>query len=76
MDILFGDPFYHNIIHHLSIKDLHNLICTCTHYNNHIKKSHIKKTTLTNIKNHLHNIIGPNYDEFKNKVKLLMPCLI
>ena len=65
MDILFGDPFYHNIIHHISWTDLYNLKSVCTHYNTHITKTHIKHATIKIIKEKLHTLTSKNYNRFK-----------
>jgi hypothetical protein len=55
MNILFGDPFYHNIIYHLHIKDLYNLMSTCKHLKNsvshHINEIMRFKLKMTSIKN-------------------------
>jgi hypothetical protein len=68
MDILFGDPFYHNIIHHLLPKDLHNLKCSCKHFKNTITKNFIKEVTLRNVKDELKNVLGDNYNRFKEYI--------
>jgi hypothetical protein len=68
MDILFGDPFYHNIIYHLSMRDLQNLTFTCIHYKNNIPK-YMKDMTINDIKNEFHDIFGDNYDFYKNKIR-------
>jgi hypothetical protein len=69
MNILFGDPFYHNIIYHLSIKDLYNLIKTCTHFN-HLK-TYIKIFTVNDIKHNLSLSLGNKYYMFKIKYQSL-----
>ena len=65
MNILFGDPFYHNIIYHLSYIDLHNLKSVCKHYHQTIPKC-IKLITILNIKRQLHKMLGSNYETLKN----------
>lgn len=69
MDILFGDPFYYNIIHHLLPKDLCNLARTCKHYKNTITKKYIKEFVLSNVKNELKRVLGDNYETFIRHVK-------
>jgi hypothetical protein len=69
MDILTGDPFYYNIIYHLSLKDLNNLKCTCIHLNNTITKTVIKNITIHKIKYQLHKIFGDMYDSNIKKIK-------
>ena len=70
MDILFGDPFYHNIIHHLSPSDLYNLTLTCTHYKNTIPK-YKKNVTIYHIQQKLQKSLGLNYKNFKEQFKTL-----
>ena len=70
MDILFGDPFYHNIINHLSIKDLCNLQCVCSHYKNTITQTYIN---IRRIKNNLYKVFGNSYREQIPKMKQLKP---
>jgi hypothetical protein len=60
MDILTGDPFYHNIIYHLSRSSLHVLKCTCKYFNTNINNTLINKVTINNIKNQLHKTFGEN----------------
>lgn len=69
MDILYGDPFYHNIIHHLPIPDIYRLKCVCSSYNKNITQPLINKITINNIKKHLHKIFGNNYDENIKNIK-------
>ena len=69
MDILFGDPFYHNIIHHLNMREIHMLKCVCQHYNTKISKTFIKKMTMSYIKDDLKKVFNDNYVEFKNELK-------
>jgi hypothetical protein len=69
MDILTGDPFYYNIIYHLSLQDLNNLKCTCTHLNDTITKTVIKNITIHKIKHQLHQIFGDMYDSNIKKIK-------
>jgi hypothetical protein len=69
MDILTGDPFYHNIIYHLSIKDLYNLIKTSKHFAP--VKSYIKPFTLNDIKCNLALSLGNKYDMFKIKFQIM-----
>lgn len=64
MDILFGDPFYHNIIYHLQLKDLYNLICTCSHYKETIPPI-MKNIIIKNVKNDLYS---GNIKSLKNKL--------
>jgi hypothetical protein len=65
MNVLFGDPFYHNIIFYLSWKDLYNLKGVCKEYQNTIPKC-IKLITSRNIKKKLHKMLGNNYKILKN----------
>lgn len=70
-NILFGDPFYHNIIYYLSWKDLYTLKCVCKHFRNNISKKQIKKTTIKNIREKLHMVLGSGYEKFMKKYKSL-----
>jgi hypothetical protein len=69
MNILFSDPFYHIIVHHLKTKDLYNLRKTCQHYKNTITKKYIKEFVLKNVKNELQKVLGHNYENFSEQVK-------
>ena len=71
MDILTGDPFYHNIIYHLSRSSLHVLKCTCKYFNTTINNTLINKVTINNIKNQLHKTFGNTYEENMKKIKQL-----
>jgi hypothetical protein len=69
MNVLFGDTFYHNIIYHLSMRDLYMLKCVCSQLNNYISKNFIKNITLRNIRDELKNVCNENYGKLKNKLK-------
>lgn len=71
MDILTGDPFYHNIIHHLHIPDIYRLKCVCTYYNKTITQSFINQITINNIRKDLYNLFGDEYEENIKKIKKL-----
>jgi hypothetical protein len=71
MDILTGDPFYHNIIYHLSRSSLHVLKYTCKYFNKNINNTLINKVTINNIKNQLHKSFGNTYEENMKKIKQL-----
>jgi hypothetical protein len=68
--ILFGDPFYHNIIYYLKLRDLYILKCVCKHYNTTISKTIIKNSTLIDIKNNFTKALKDDYLEFKNNLKM------
>lgn len=65
MDALYTDPFYHNIIYHLSILDLYNLSLTCKHYQTTLTREYINKIAISRINNNLKQIFNDKVQEFK-----------
>lgn len=70
MNLLNSDPFYHNIINHLSLKDIKCLKCLCKHLKFTFTKKHINQFTINSIKNDVYILF--NTKEHKQELQLMI----
>lgn len=70
MDILTGDPFYYNIIYHLSLKDIKCLKCLHKHLKFTLTKKHINQCKINSIKNDVYRLF--NTKEQKQELKQII----
>jgi hypothetical protein len=65
MEVLYTDPFYNNIIYHLSILDLYNLSLTCKYYHTTLTREYINQIAIYRINSNLKQIFNDKVQEFK-----------